>query len=119
MQGKQTQKSTFDLLKWWWSRERSEWPADIPSDPHTPLQIVSHDNEVQATFINHSTVLLQTKEVNFLTDPIWAERASPFTFWGPKRVRDPGLAWSELPRIDVVLVSHNHYDHMNLETLVR
>lgn len=119
MLGKPTHKSTLDLLKWQWSRHRSEWPSHVLNEPHPPLPVVTNPNEVQATFINHSTVLLQTKEVNFLTDPIWAERASPFTFWGPKRVRNPGLEWSELPRIDVVLISHNHYDHMNLETLVR
>jgi L-ascorbate metabolism protein UlaG (beta-lactamase superfamily) len=74
---------------------------------------------MRVTFINHATTLIQLDGVNVLTDPIYAERASPFDFAGPKRVRPPGIRFEDLPRIDVVVLSHNHYDHMNLATLRR
>src|SRR3546814_15568207 len=72
-----------------------------------------------ATWVGHSTVLVQTAGLNILTDPIWSERASPVSFIGPKRVREPGIRFEDLPKIDLVLVSHNHYDHMDLPTLKR
>ena len=74
---------------------------------------------MQVTWIGHATVLVQTQGLNILTDPIWSERASPFSFVGPRRVRAPGVRFEDLPRIDLVLVSHNHYDHMDLPTLRR
>lgn len=64
-------------------------------------------------------MLLQFKGLNILTDPIWSERTSPFSWIGPKRVREPGLSWDELPKIDLVIISHNHYDHMDEGTLAR
>src|SRR3954470_2566395 len=72
---------------------------------------------METTWVGHSTVLVQAYGLNILTDPIWSERASPFGFIGPRRVRRPGIAWRDLPRIDLVLVSHNHYDHLDLPTL--
>ena len=71
------------------------------------------------TWIGHATVLIQAGGLNILTDPIWSERASPFSFVGPKRVRAPGIAFEDLPKIDLVLISHNHYDHMDVPTLKR
>jgi L-ascorbate metabolism protein UlaG (beta-lactamase superfamily) len=71
------------------------------------------------TWIGHATVLVQTNGLNILTDPIWSDRASPFSFAGPKRVRAPGVTFDNLPTIDLVLISHNHYDHMDLPTLKR
>src|SRR5207253_54639 len=56
---------------------------------------------------------------NILTDPIWSERASPLSWIGPRRRRKPGVSWEDLPPIDLVLISHNHYDHMDLPTLRR
>jgi L-ascorbate metabolism protein UlaG (beta-lactamase superfamily) len=69
--------------------------------------------------INHSTVLLQHDGVNILTDPVWSKRASPLTWAGPRRFRDPGVRFEDLPDIDIVLLSHNHYDHLDLATLRR
>jgi L-ascorbate metabolism protein UlaG (beta-lactamase superfamily) len=74
---------------------------------------------MRVTWIGHATVLVQTQGLNILTDPIWSERASPFSFAGPKRVRQPGVHFDDLPKIDLVLISHNHYDHMDLPTLKR
>ena len=71
------------------------------------------------TWIGHSTVLVQAGGISILTDPIYAERAGPWGLVGPKRVRDPGIAFDDLPHIDLVLVSHDHWDHMDLPTLQR
>ena len=71
------------------------------------------------TLINHSTLLLQERGANILTDPIWSQRASPVSWAGPRRRREPGVRWEDVPRIDTVLVSHNHYDHLDLPTLHR
>jgi L-ascorbate metabolism protein UlaG (beta-lactamase superfamily) len=74
---------------------------------------------LRATLVNHSTVLLQQPGSNILTDPIWSERASPLSSIGPRRRRQPGVSWEDLPCIDAVLISHNHYDHLDLPTLRR
>ena len=74
---------------------------------------------LRVTPINHSTVLIQTAGLNILTDPIWSHRASPFSFMGPDRHIPPGIRFEDLPPIDAVLVSHSHYDHMDLATLKR
>jgi L-ascorbate metabolism protein UlaG (beta-lactamase superfamily) len=76
-------------------------------------------NELRVTLVNHSTLLLQQSGSHILTDPVWSERVSPFTWIGPRRRRIPGVRWEDLPRIDTVLLSHNHYDHLDLATLRR
>src|SRR6202011_3095783 len=68
-------------------------------------------------FIGHSTFLVQVGGLCVLTDPIWSERCSPVSFAGPRRVRRPGQSLDALPGVDLLLVSHNHYDHMDLPTL--
>lgn len=75
--------------------------------------------ELRVTFVNHSTVLVQMDSMNILTDPIWAKRASPVRWVGPGRHRPPGIRFDDLPPIDLVLISHDHYDHMDLPTLRR
>jgi L-ascorbate metabolism protein UlaG (beta-lactamase superfamily) len=100
------------------SNERAQWPEHVPVEPTVPPRRVE-GREMLVTWIGHATVLVQTRGLNILTDPIWSERASPFSFVGPKRVRAPGVRFEELPKIDLVLVSHNHYDHMDLPTLKR
>ena len=104
--------------RWAGSDERAQWPEHVPVTPTAPPPRVSGD-AMRVTWIGHSTVLVQTSGLNILTDPIWSERASPFRFVGPRRVRAPGVRFDDLPKIDLVLVSHNHYDHMDLATLRR
>lgn len=111
-------KSFWDLLKWKLNSKPKKWPKYInqKSNYHGPKPRVSRN--LSYTFINHATVLIQTSDFNILTDPIFSKRASPFSWVGPKRHRDPGLSKESLPKIDIVLISHNHYDHMDLESLI-
>ncbi|MEM6731422.1 MAG: MBL fold metallo-hydrolase [Myxococcota bacterium] len=74
---------------------------------------------LRVTFINHSTTLIQLDGINILTDPIYSNRASPLSWAGPSRYHSPGVAFEDLPPIDVVVVSHNHYDHLDISTLGR
>jgi L-ascorbate metabolism protein UlaG (beta-lactamase superfamily) len=104
--------------RWLTGDGRAKWPEQVPVAPAVPPRRVLGDTML-ATWIGHATVLVQTQGLNILTDPIWSERASPFSFIGPKRVRAPGVRLEDLPKIDLVLVSHNHYDHMDLPTLRR
>lgn len=96
---------------------RPPWPTTVPVTPGKPAARVEGDTMV-ATWVGHATLLIQTQGLNILTDPIWSDTAGPFGF-GPKRVAAPGVRFDDLPKIDVVLVSHNHYDHMDLKTLKR
>ncbi|MEA3036437.1 MAG: hypothetical protein QOH04_2209 [Sphingomonadales bacterium] len=104
--------------RWAKGEGRAKWPDRVPVTPIVPRRRVD-GREMRVTWIGHSTVLIQTGGLNILTDPIWSERASPFSFLGPRRVRAPGVRFEDLPRIDLVLVSHDHYDHMDLPTLKR
>ena len=104
--------------RWLTGDGRARWPDRVRVTATIPPRRVD-GQRMLVTWIGHSTVLVQTNGLNLLTDPIWSERASPFSFAGPKRVRAPGVRFEDLPKIDLVLVSHNHYDHMDLPTLKR
>ena len=86
-----------------------------PTSPPPPHAVEA--NSVAITFINHASFLIRLPDAVVLTDPIFSERCSPVSWAGPRRVRPPGIALADLPRPDVVLLSHNHYDHMNFPTL--
>lgn len=105
-----------DFLRWRLTADRGPWPESVPVTPSIPPNRVDDDN-LRVTYVGHCTVLLQTQGLNILTDPIWSERASPLSFAGPKRVAAPGIRFEDLPPIDLVLLSHNHYDHLDLPTL--
>ncbi len=77
------------------------------------------DDSIRVYFVNHSTFLIQVGKVNMLTDPIWSKRCSPFQFSGPARLRPPGITFEDLPEIHLVLISHNHYDHLDKNTVKR
>lgn len=106
---------TSDFVKWQTSGSRQRWPKWVEDTPKpAPARKV---DDLSATFIGHATVLLQVNGLNILTDPFLSSRTSPVQFAGPKRVRSPGIVLEDLPPIDVILVSHNHYDHMDLPAL--
>lgn len=110
--------SPFRFIRFALGMDRAPWPKSVPVEQAVPPARVE-GQAMRATWIGHATVLIQTEGLNILTDPVWSERASPFSFMGPKRVREPGVAFDRLPKIDLVLVSHNHYDHLDLPTLER
>jgi L-ascorbate metabolism protein UlaG (beta-lactamase superfamily) len=119
MPGHRETKATADVLKWQLGAAKRAWPRQVCNPPqHAPPDGVEADG-LHLTYIGHATVLIQAAGLNILTDPFFSLRASPVQWAGPKRVRPPGVALDQLPRIDVVLVSHNHYDHMDLSSLRR
>ncbi|MEB3327944.1 MAG: MBL fold metallo-hydrolase [Candidatus Sericytochromatia bacterium] len=102
----------------WLTEAREPWPEWVaaPAGPAPPRRVTGG---IRVTFVNHATLLLQLGGLNVLTDPIWSERASPLGWLGPRRHRAPGLTLEALPPIDAVLISHNHYDHLDVPTLAR
>jgi len=98
-------------------REPSPAFVDDVTPSRPPAQV--EGDRLRVTLVNHSTVLLQVDGINILTDPVWSERVSPISWAGPRRHRAPGVRWEDLPRIDLVLLSHNHYDHLDAATLRR
>ncbi len=109
--------------KWQWERWRKGLPKTPPGgyrfellEPDVPF-LKANGRETTVTWIGHATLLIQAGGVNILTDPHMSERASPVSFAGPKRVVPPALSFEELPRIDLVLISHNHYDHLDEGTV--
>lgn len=109
----------WDLLKWQLTKEPGPWHpwTDEPHGPPPPARV--GPGELRVTFVNHATTLVQIDGLNILTDPVWSDRVSPVSFVGPTRVRPPGIRFEDLPKIDAVVVSHNHYDHLDLPTLWR
>jgi L-ascorbate metabolism protein UlaG (beta-lactamase superfamily) len=107
------------LLRWSLTRRRGPWPQWVDSTPGAPPPARVEGPGLRATFVNHATVLLQADGMNVLCDPHWGQRCSPVSFAGPKRVRQPGLKLEDLPKLDAILVSHNHYDHLDRWTLDR
>ncbi len=109
-----------DLLKWRLNGDRTKWPSEWPSPfPQAVPESRIEGSGLRVTMVGHATLLVQVAGLNILTDPVWSDRASPFSSIGPKRVAPPGIRFEDLPPIDLVLLSHNHYDHMDLATLSR
>ncbi len=110
-----------DLLRWQLGGGKIEWPrpaqaADVvTTKPESRVE----GRQLVVTMVGHATLLIQTAGLNILTDPVWSERASPVSFAGPKRNNPPGVTFDDLPKIDIVIVTHNHYDHLDTATLRR
>jgi L-ascorbate metabolism protein UlaG (beta-lactamase superfamily) len=111
-------KGALDMLRWIASGRREKWPEWAPS-PYADRPPARVGTTIRIGFVGHASLLIQSGGVNLLCDPVWSERASPVGFAGPKRVNDPGIAFEALPPIDAVLVSHGHYDHLDVATLSR
>lgn len=112
-----SQREEGSFLKWRLERQPGFWREWVDDPPGPPPPARVGGGRMRVTLINHATMLLQFDDANVLTDPIWSLRCSPLQSVGPRRHRAPGIRFRDLPRIDAVLVSHNHYDHLDLATL--
>jgi L-ascorbate metabolism protein UlaG (beta-lactamase superfamily) len=113
-------RSILEVARWQLAERGEDWPEAYPSpfpQDRPPRRVAG--TALRVSFVGHATFLLQGAGLNILTDPVWSERASPLSFMGPRRVNPPGVAFDDLPPIDAVLVSHGHYDHLDVETLAR
>ncbi len=107
----------LEVLRWRLRNRRSAWPRHVASASFPPPPSELARNAASISFVNQATFLIRLPNAVVLTDPIFSERCSPVSWAGPKRARAPGIALADLPRPDVVLLSHNHYDHMDLPSL--
>ena len=113
--GMKNEKSLSEVLKWSWSREEPK-KEFIKTNENINLNSLK-DREHYALWIGHSTFLINNGDLTILTDPIFSERASPLTFAGPKRLIKPVIKIKDLPKVDVITISHNHYDHLDVNSL--
>lgn len=105
------------VLKWLFTRNKAVWPKYVRNEYTDIAPDFINDGSIRISFIGHATFLIQTDGLNIITDPVFSNRASFTQILGPKRVADPGIEMENLPKIDMVLVSHNHYDHLDVESL--
>lgn len=112
-------KKFSDVLKFLLNRKGSKWPVQAKNQYQDKPPLKVEGANLRVSLVNHSTVLIQTQGLNILTDPVWSDYASPFSFAGPKRTHQPAVHFEDLPKIDVVVISHNHYDHLDLATVKR
>jgi len=111
-------KKWLDLFRFMSNRSaRATWPQSVANPVVQPPPQRVEGDALRVTFIGHATVLIQTQGLNLLVDPVFSERASPFSFAGPKRAAAPGVKLADLPKLDAILVTHNHYDHLDVATL--
>ena len=108
---------TREVIKWNLTSSPKRWPRRLNNGkyPLPPQRVTGSD--ILCTWVGQATALIQVQGLNIITDPFFSKRASPLRWVGPQRVRPPGIALADLPPIDIVLVSHNHYDHMDLPAL--
>jgi L-ascorbate metabolism protein UlaG (beta-lactamase superfamily) len=116
-------KGIFWIIVWQVSNWFRKMPSVDPKDyqftilKNDGIGLKNNTSKFTITWVGHATTLVQIDGLNILTDPIWSERCSPVSFAGPKRYSSPGIDMENLPKIDIVIISHNHYDHMDLATL--
>jgi len=110
-----TDKSLFDILRWQLFGKHAKYPASIPA--RSGIKPEAQVNGLSITHIGHASLLIQTAGANILIDPVWSDRVSPFKALGPRRRNPPSVALPDLPPIHAVLITHNHYDHMDTATI--
>ena len=115
--GKPVLGSRWDVLRWAITRKPVKWPKKLSNPEASPVLESVSEGGLRVTFINHATVLIQCDGVNIITDPVFSKRVSPVSFAGPRRYRPAGIPLFKLPEIHVVLVSHSHYDHLDVRSL--
>lgn len=112
------EQAVEDVIAWQFARGRGEWRyVDLPPAAPPPRRVTGRS--VRVTFINHATVLIQMDSLNIITDPVYSDRVGPEPWIGQHRYRPPGVRFEDLPPIDVILLSHDHYDHFDVPTLQR
>lgn len=109
----------WTFLKWRLTADPKPWPAKVDRELCDIPPARVYGDDLRISFVGHSTVLVQTQGVNILTDPVWTNSASPVKWPKIRRVSVPGISFNNLPQIDIVLISHNHYDHLDKMTLKR
>jgi L-ascorbate metabolism protein UlaG (beta-lactamase superfamily) len=102
-----------------WGATFSPRTANLPRVASDLDTIRADRGAVTVTWVGHATLLIQLDGVNILTDPHWSDRASPVSFAGPRRVSAPGMRFEDLPPIHIVVISHDHYDHLDVATVKR
>lgn len=107
------------IWRWIFGSEWPAWPEITDASPGPRPAVRVPKGSLVVTPVGHATFLIQMDGLNILTDPIWSDRCSPVSWAGPRRHREPGLGFADLPPIDALLISHNHYDHLDLPTLER
>lgn len=110
-------RGLLEVLRWRLRGARAAWPDRVTNRVFSPPPDTVEPGSVAITYVNHASFLIRLPGAVVLTDPIFSRRCSPVAWAGPKRVRPPGIALADLPRPDVVLLSHNHYDHMDFPSL--
>jgi L-ascorbate metabolism protein UlaG (beta-lactamase superfamily) len=111
-------RGLWQVLRWRMRKgQRAIWPGRVLDPEFAPPPATVPPDSVAITFINHASFLIRLPGAVVLTDPIFNERCSPVSWAGPRRARAPGIALEDLPRPDVVVLSHNHYDHMDFPSL--
>jgi L-ascorbate metabolism protein UlaG (beta-lactamase superfamily) len=113
-----TGRSLAEVWRWMRTRQRTAWPSSIlPAAAPEPPPPRVEPGQMAVTFIGHSTFLIRTASMVMITDPVFTTHAGPFGRLGPRRVRPPAIGLRDLPRVDLVLLSHNHYDHLQRPSL--
>lgn len=115
--GRPVTKGFREFFRWQLEGGREAWPASYPAP--APAKPPSRAETLRVTHVGHASFLIQTAGLNIVVDPLWSDRASPVSFAGPRRANPPGIAFDDLPKVDVILITHNHYDHLDLATIHR
>tara|TARA_Y100000385_G_scaffold281933_1_gene335556 strand:+ start:774 stop:1829 length:1056 start_codon:yes stop_codon:yes gene_type:complete len=106
-----------EVFKYFTTREAEKWTENYESYVRKEPLPINEAGRLNVTFVNHSTFLIQYEKMTILTDPVWSKRCSPSQIVGPKRMRPPGVNYEAIKEVDIVIISHNHYDHLDENTI--